>query len=134
MAWDEGDRTMPRMKKPKIETSPAPAAVNGTPNEVLTLAEAAAYLRLPEDEVTRAIHSQSLPGRLLGGEWRFSKAAIQGWLSTGGPTAESRKIAQMALFGKYKDDPELEQILEDAMKRRGRKPGPDGKYGGNRPA
>ncbi|MGL4555698.1 MAG: hypothetical protein ACRC33_31405 [Gemmataceae bacterium] len=35
---------------------------------------------------------------------------------------------------KYKDDPDLEAMLEDAMRRRGRKPGPDGKYGGSRPA
>jgi excisionase family DNA binding protein len=87
---------------------------------VLTLAEAAAYLRIPESEVRAQVHSQGLPGRLIGGEWRFLKAAIQQWLSTGAPTWETRKAAILELAGKYKDDPDLEQIVEDAYRRRGR--------------
>ena len=50
------------------------------------------------------------------------------------PTAEMRKAAQMAIAGAWKDDPDLEWILEDAMRRRGRQPGPDGTYAGYRPA
>jgi hypothetical protein len=45
-----------------------------------------------------------------------------------------RKAAQLALAGSFKDDPNLFPILEDAMRRRGREPGPDGTYGGYRPA
>jgi excisionase family DNA binding protein len=108
--------------------------VNGPPGEVLTLAEAAAYLRLPEKEVIAAATSQGLPGRMVGGEWRFLKDALRQWLSVSQPTAEMRKAAILELAGKHKDDPDLEQILEDAMRRRGRKPGPDGTYGGYRPA
>jgi excisionase family DNA binding protein len=130
---------MPRTtKKPKPnpvpQPAPQPAAVNGPLGEVLTLAEAAAYLRLPENEVIAAASSQGLPGRLVGGEWRFLKTAIQQWLSVSQPTAEMRKAAILQLAGKWKDDPDVEWILEDAMRRRGRQPGPDGTYAGYRPA
>lgn len=46
------------------------------------------------------------------------KAAIQHWLATGSPTWETRKAAILELAGKYKDDPELEKIVEDAYRRR----------------
>jgi excisionase family DNA binding protein len=125
---------MSRTRKPKSGPPPQPerppAAVNGAPGEVLTLAEAAAYLRLSEANVIAAVHSEGLPGRLVGGEWRFFRNAIQLWLSTGSPTSETRKAAQLALAGKYKDDTHLEQIVEDAMHRRGRPLLEDGTYSG----
>src|SRR5437588_5769251 len=106
---------MPRTRKPKPapgqEPEPQSAAVNGPPGEVLTLAEAAAYLRLPEKDVIAAASTQGLPGRLVGGEWRFLKTAIQQWLSVSQPTAEMRKAAILQLAGKWKDDPDLEWIL-----------------------
>lgn len=120
---------MPRTKpKPTPQPVQQPGDVNGTPGEVLTLAEVAAYLRLPECEIGRLVHSQGLPGRLVGGEWRFLKTAIQQWLGTGGPTAESRKAGQLSIAGKYKDDPDLEQIVEEAYRRRGRPITEDGSY------
>jgi transcriptional regulator with XRE-family HTH domain len=96
------------------------ASVNGLSGEVLTLAEAAAYLRLPEAEVVGLVHSQALPGRPVAGEWRFLKAAIQHWLAAASPTWETTKAAILELAGKYKDDPELEQIVAEAYRRRGR--------------
>src|SRR5256885_2078713 len=77
---------MPR-SKPKLTppSAPAPATVpmaNGATGEVLTLSEAADYLRLPEPDVLRLVEEQDLPARQLGKEWRFLKAAIQAWLST----------------------------------------------------
>lgn len=128
---------MPRTKKTKPEpvSQPElqPGVVNGFSGEVLTLAEAAAYLRLPEQDVIAAASSQGLPGRLVGGEWRFLKTALQQWLSVSQPTPEMRKAAILDLAGKWKDDPDAMQILEDAMRRRGRQPGPDGSYAGYRP-
>jgi excisionase family DNA binding protein len=95
-------------------------ARNGPADEVLTLAEAAAYLRLNEPEVIDLVHSQNLPGRFTGNEWRFLKSAIQHWLSTGLPTRPVRKEAQLALAGKYKDDDDLARICEEAYRQRGR--------------
>jgi excisionase family DNA binding protein len=100
--------------------TPSPAATNGPVDEVLTLAEAAAYLRLSEADTVRLVHSQGLPGGHTGSEWRFLKAALQQWLSTGSPTQQSRKEAQLALAGKYKDDPDLMRICEEAYRQRGR--------------
>ena len=108
---------MPRTKA-KPATLPVSSA-NGKTDEVLTLAEAAAYLRLTETKVAGLAHAQGLPGRYVTGEWRFLKAALRQWLATGSPTWDSRKAAILELSGKYKDDPDLENIVEDAYRRRG---------------
>ena len=97
-----------------------PTSVNGPSSEVLTLTEAAAYLRLPEAEVVGAVQSQGLPGRCIAGEWRFLKSAIEHWLASASPTWEIRKAEILDLAGKYRDDPDLESIVEDAYRRRGR--------------
>ena len=122
---------MPRTQKEPVPAQPR--AANGT-GEVMDLAEAAALLRVPQEDVVAAAASQGLPGRMIGGEWRFAKAGLLQWLGVSQPTDEMRKAAQMALVGVWKDDPDIEQIVEDAMRRRGREPGPDGKYAGYRPA
>ncbi len=69
---------MPRTKKkPRPQTTVLPAAgTNGPMSEVFTLAEAAAYLRLSEQDVRDMIHEQALPARQVGKEWRLLKTAI----------------------------------------------------------
>ena len=113
---------MPTTKKKPAPRSVTPprAAANGPASDVFTLAEAAAYLRLSEADVVDLVHSQNLPGRFTGSEWRFLKSAIQQWLTTGLPTRQARKKAQLALAGKYKDDPDLVRICEEAYRQRGR--------------
>lgn len=49
--------------------------------EVLTLEEAAALLRLPVEAVRAKAMSRALPGRAFGDEWRFSRAALLAWLA-----------------------------------------------------
>jgi excisionase family DNA binding protein len=67
-------------RKPKAG-GPRPASQNGPAADVLTLGEAATYLRLAEADVVRLVEEQGLPSRRLGNEWRFLKGAIQAWLS-----------------------------------------------------
>jgi excisionase family DNA binding protein len=121
---------MPRTKKKPVASKrpPKPATVNGgqTIEEVMTLADAAAYLKLSETDVLRLVDEQALPARRLGNEWRFLKAAIQLWLST--PPPKGNKEAWMALAGSCKDDPDLEGIVEEAYRRRGRPITEDGSY------
>jgi excisionase family DNA binding protein len=44
--------------------------------EVLTLQEAAAFLRLDEGTLERCAKNGELPGRRFAGEWRFSRDAL----------------------------------------------------------
>jgi hypothetical protein len=118
---------MPRTKKPTPNPTPQPP-VNGPAPEVLTLAEAAAYLRLPEKDVIGAVSTQGLPGRLIGGDWRFLKAAIQQWLSGIQRTGESPNAALLAFAGAWKDDPNLEDVVEEIYRKRGRPITEDGSY------
>jgi excisionase family DNA binding protein len=48
--------------------------------EVLTLAEAAALLRLPAEVLVASASAGDLPGRLFGDEWRFARSAVLAWL------------------------------------------------------
>jgi excisionase family DNA binding protein len=107
---------MPRAKKhlSEAKATSSSAAANGQRREVLTLAETAAYLRVSESKVLELVRAQSLPGRFTGEEWRFLKAAVEQWLAG----SASRKQTQLALAGKYKDDPDLVQICEQAYRQR----------------
>jgi len=102
-----------RGKKPT-----ASKPVSNATAEVLTLAEAADYLRVSTDETLRLVSEQGLPGRRTSDDWRFLKNALQEWLKQperlGGPTA------LLALAGKFADDPFLDQIVEEAYRQRGR--------------
>jgi len=92
--------------------------VNGLPGEVLTLSEAAAYLRLAAEDVLRLVEQQGLPGQRSAHEWRFLKSAIQQRLSAVPPRFS--KEAQGAVIGSWKDDPYLEDELKEIFLRRGR--------------
>ena len=52
-----------------------------TPPEVLTLAQAAELLQVEEDTVRELAEAGELPGRDVGGEWRFSRDALLAWLA-----------------------------------------------------
>src|SRR3954471_19978989 len=54
---------------------------NNTQREdVLTSAEAAAYLRVPEAALLQLMNEEAIPARKIGGEWRFLKKALDDWL------------------------------------------------------
>ena len=48
--------------------------------DVLTLEEAADYLRLSEETIERQAAQGQIPGRRIEDAWRFLKAAIDDWL------------------------------------------------------
>ena len=87
--------------------------------EVLTLGEAARYLRVADSEVLRLAESQKLPGRRIGDEWRFLKSGLQDWLRSWDVPAG--KEAMLALVGVWKDDPDIEGIICEAHRRRRRR-------------
>ena len=51
------------------------------PPEVMNIAQAAQLLQLDDKVVRELAEAGQLPGRKLGNEWRFSRAAIIAWLS-----------------------------------------------------
>jgi excisionase family DNA binding protein len=89
------------------------------PCEVLTLAEAAAYLRTSAEEVMRLVREQGLPGQKVGNDCRFLKAAIQDWLRASSASSTKEQFWQTQ-FGALKDDPYLEKMLGDIYQQRGR--------------
>jgi hypothetical protein len=46
----------------------------------MTLSEAAGFLRVPVDGLKAEVANGKVPGRLVGGEWRFSRVALMCWL------------------------------------------------------
>jgi excisionase family DNA binding protein len=95
-----------------------PPTLRAAGSEVLTLAEAAAYLRVLEADLVRMVGPRGLPGRLIGSQWRFSKTALDQWLRT--PPGPSTKESLLAFAGAWKDDPHVEEMLKEIYRQRGR--------------
>jgi excisionase family DNA binding protein len=55
------------------------------PADVLDVAQAAELLQVAGSAVLELAESGELPGRKVGGEWRFARAAVLAWLG-GAPT------------------------------------------------
>lgn len=53
-------------------------------DEVLTLEELAAYLKVSETTAYALVRSGEIPGRKVGREWRFLKARVVEWLMQAG--------------------------------------------------
>jgi excisionase family DNA binding protein len=51
--------------------------------EVLTPAQAAELLQVPEAEIVALAEAGRLPGRRIGDHWRFARPALIAWLSEG---------------------------------------------------
>jgi excisionase family DNA binding protein len=101
-----------RTKKPK---NVPPRHSIPTGGEVLTLPEAAAYLRVAENQLAELAARQEIPGRQIAGKWRFLKTALANWLAT--PAGRGFWETQ---FGALKEDPYLEEMLRDIYRQRRR--------------
>ena len=100
---------------------------NGPPppsSEILTLAEAAAFLRVPEEGLKADADAGRIPARLVAGQWRFNKTALLAWLSL--PETESVgghwKDRIRELIGAWKDDPTVDAMVEEIYRERKRHP------------
>jgi excisionase family DNA binding protein len=72
----EALRTLDVPRPPVGFARPSP----GTP-DVLTTAQLADFLKIEEDTVRKLARSGELPGRKIGRDWRFSRAAVLDWLA-----------------------------------------------------
>ena len=61
------------------------------PLDVLTLEELADYLKISTAAVRRAVKEQNLPGRNIGGEWRFLRDGVANWLRGQEAPAQEQK-------------------------------------------
>jgi excisionase family DNA binding protein len=107
----------------KSKTKPK---LNGTPErlaDVLTLAEAAELLRVAVGVLKTEAESGRIPGRMIGGEWRFSRVAVLGWLGNLlEPVSKTHKQRISALIGAWKDDPIVDAMIEKIYQDRQRQP------------
>lgn len=91
---------------------------------VLTLAEAAAFLRVTEAALADKTAAGEVPAQKIGGEWRFLERALVDWLYAAGPVnGASRaepgsKEAVLKVIGIFRDDDDLDARLADLRTRR----------------
>ncbi|MCP3960886.1 MAG: helix-turn-helix domain-containing protein [bacterium] len=86
-----------------------------TLQQVLTLEDAATFLRLPEATIERRAALGEIPGRKIQGTWRFLLSALEDWLRT--PDQRSVLLSQA---GALADDESLEELLAQVYAARGR--------------
>ena len=92
-----------------------------TLQSVLTLEDAAAFLRLSEDTVRRRAEQGEIPGREVEGAWRFLLAALEDWLRTPDP-----RTVLLGQAGALSDDESLDDLLGEIYRARGRPEAEDG--------
>jgi excisionase family DNA binding protein len=86
-----------------------------TDYEVLTLEEAAEYLRVTPDAIERMLARHELPAKQVDGQWRFLKESLRKWMSV-----EDSKQALLAFAGAFKDDPTFYEVMQIIKKNRKR--------------
>lgn len=89
--------------------------------DVLTLEEAAAFLRVTEEQLRSQAQAGGMPARCLGGEWRFARSALYQWLAEPiTPRTEQDRL--LRVVGCLADDDTLEPMIEGILLERGRDP------------
>jgi excisionase family DNA binding protein len=59
---------------------------------ILTISEVAALLKIAQKTVYLLAQRGEVPGFKVGGQWRFSRAAIDSWIETASATEQSRTV------------------------------------------
>jgi excisionase family DNA binding protein len=52
-------------------------------DNILTLQELSAYLRIPESTLYKIAREGGVPAQKIGKHWRFNKKAIDSWIASG---------------------------------------------------
>ncbi|MFW8626511.1 helix-turn-helix domain-containing protein [Deinococcus sp. ME38] len=76
-------------------------------DEILTLEELAAYLKVSETTAYTLVRSGEIPGRKVGREWRFLKARVTHWLMQAGTEEDMEKtgfVQRDELGGEFKQE------------------------------
>jgi len=109
--------------------------------EILTLEEAATLLRISADALKADAEKGSVPGRFVGGEWRFLKRSLDQWfgfppstpyrlsdirplegmeriVKSSPSTQTTLNSSQLSTVGSMADDDSLAEIVEEIYRRR----------------
>lgn len=109
--------------------------------EILTLEEAATLLRIPADALKADAEKGTVPGRFVGGEWRFLKHSLHRWFGfpsstpyrlsdirplegmdrivKSSPTIQMTENSnQLSTVGSMADDDTLTEMTEEIYRRR----------------
>jgi PTS system nitrogen regulatory IIA component len=68
------------MRRPPVRAAPAPPPLDAGSDQLLTIKELAAHLRLNERTVLKLAGEGALPGVRVGNQWRFRRRIIDAWL------------------------------------------------------
>lgn len=97
--------------KPKANGNP-PAP----PPDVLTLDAAAAFLHVSADGLRADAENGLVPGRKVGGEWRFSRGGLLAWLA--GPSFSASSLPPAGGVGRDYHDEDPEEVIAEIRRRR----------------
>ncbi len=82
--------------------------------EDLDVAQLAAYLHLTPDQVTKMVVRKKIPGRKVGGAWRFNEAEIHHWLETRIGASEGDELEKVqAVLDRAKDETVTDRLISD---------------------
>ncbi len=84
--------------------------------EQMDLDQLAAYLRRDVREVAKMVSRGHVPGRKVGGEWRFAKAEINQWIETQLPNYNEKELTTLERTGDRSLDhgPLVTSLLSEA--------------------
>lgn len=80
--------------------------------EIMTIRQVAEYLQMSPSNVYHLVNKGELPGRKIGGVWRFVRSEIDGWIAGG-----QRPIPLDILV--VEDEPPVCQLFVETLKPRG---------------
>jgi len=86
-------------------------------NETMDLEQLATYLRRDVREVSKLASRGHLPGRKVGGEWRFATVEINHWIETQIPDYTEQELSALDRRHSAQEDQEplISKLLSEAM-------------------
>ncbi len=86
------------------------------PHETMDLDQLARYLQRDARELHKLASRGHLPGRKVGGEWRFARAEVNHWLETQLPEYDEQQLTavESAAVGSAGQEPLIASLLSEA--------------------
>jgi excisionase family DNA binding protein len=81
-------------------------------NELMTVKEAATYLRLNYMTIYKLAQKRRIPATKVGGNWRFKKEILDDWLERNATTEQGTVLV-------VDDDPAIKDILKEMTQKQG---------------